>query len=179
MTHSPRADGGLVLPYRDLWPTLHDSVFVAATATVIGDVAIGANSSLWFGAVVRGDVNEIRIGAGSNVQDGTIIHVTKGGRGTYIGDGVTVGHAAVLHACTLEDASFVGMGATLLDGVVVETGGMVAAGALVPPGKRVRAGELWAGSPAKAMRALKPAEAANIPETAARYAALAREYRGL
>lgn len=167
----------LILPYRDRTPVIADDAFVAPGATVIGDVEIGAESGVWFGAVVRGDVNEIRIGARTNVQDGTVVHVTSGGHATYIGSDVTIGHKAVIHACTLEDLCLVGMGATLMDGVVVESGAMVAAGALVTPGKRVKGGELWAGSPAKRLRDLSEEERDHLGWSARHYAALAREYR--
>jgi len=168
---------GLILPYRDIRPTLDETVWIAPTAAVIGDVEIGAGSGIWFGCTVRGDVNEIRIGARTNIQDATVIHVTGGGHGTYVGDGVTVGHGAILHACTLEDGSFVGMQACVMDAAVVESGGMVAAGALVTPGVRVPAGELWGGRPAKLMRALSERERESIAASAQRYAALAAEYR--
>ncbi len=167
----------LILPYRDKRPVIATDAFVAPTACVIGDVEIGARSSLWFAVVVRGDVNDVRIGTGTNVQDGTVIHVSSTAQGTTIGDDVTIGHLALVHACTLEDACFVGMKACVMDGVVVETGAMVAAGALVTPGKRVRAGELWAGVPARPVRALTASEVAGFRETAARYCALAAEYR--
>ena len=135
--------------------------------------------------MLRGDGNVIRIGARTNIQDGTVIHVNQekdGGRGKSglacnIGADVTVGHLALLHACTLEDGSFVGMKACVMDGAVVETGGMVAAGALVTPGKRVRKGELWAGSPAKLMRALTDAELKYFGYSAQHYAELAASYR--
>ena len=135
--------------------------------------------------MLRGDGNAIRIGARTNIQDGTIIHVNQekdGGRGKSgfacnIGADVTVGHMALLHACTLEDGSFVGMKACVMDGAVVETGGMVAAGALVTPGKRVRKGELWAGSPAKLMRALTTVEAAMFEWTVEHYVERAHSYR--
>lgn len=174
----PEAGGaGLILSYRSAYPRLAADVFVAPTACVIGDVEVGAGTGLWFGVVVRGDVNDIRIGARTNIQDGTVIHVTGGGHGTRIGDGVTVGHMAVLHACTLEDGSFVGMTACVMDGAVVESGAMVAAGALVTPNKRVPSGELWAGSPARFMRKLTEAEKDYIPVSADKYAKLAAEYR--
>jgi gamma-carbonic anhydrase len=162
--------------YRDWTPKLGAGVFVADTARVIGNVEIGARASIWFGVVVRGDVHEIRIGAETNIQDGAIVHCTRKRFGTYIGKGVTVGHAAVLHGCTIEDGAFIGMKACVMDGAVVESGAMVAAGALVTPGKRVKAGEVWAGSPAKLLRAVSPEEAADIPASAKRYADLAAEY---
>lgn len=169
---------GVILPYRERLPTIAEDVYVAPTAAVIGDVEIGGGTGIWFGVVLRGDVNEIRIGRRTNIQDGTIVHVTSGGHGTYIGDDVTVGHMAVLHACTVEDMGFIGMQACIMDGAVVESGGMVAAGALVTPGKRVRSGQLWAGSPAKYMRDLTDQEKAFIPVSAERYARLAQEYLG-
>ena len=168
-----------ILTHHGVAPTLDATTFVAPTAVVIGDTVIGAETGIWFGCVVRGDVNEIRIGARTNIQDGTIVHVTGGGNGTYIGDEVTIGHAVMLHACTLEDRAFVGMAATIMDGVVVESNAMVAAGALVTPGKRVLSGQLWAGSPAKYRRDLTPEELADIPNSAERYVRLARTYRGV
>ena len=168
---------GLILPYRGVLPTLAADVWVAPNAAVIGDVEIGAGSGVWFACTVRGDVNEIRIGAGTNIQDGTVIHVSKDGQGTYIGDGVTIGHAAIVHACTLGDGCFVGMQACVMDDAVVEPGAMVAAGALVTPGKRVPSGQLWTGRPARYVRDLTADEAAYIPRSAARYTALAAEYR--
>ena len=168
---------GVVLPYGDQVPRIADDVFIAPTAVVIGDTDIGAGSSIWFGAVVRGDVNEIRIGARTNVQDGTIVHVTTGGHGTYVGDDVTIGHLAIIHACTIKDRCLIGMGACLMDGVVVETGAMVAASALVTPGKRIPSGQLWAGSPARYMRDLGPEGLAEIKDSASHYAALGQRYR--
>ncbi|CAA7626959.1 gamma carbonic anhydrase family protein [Magnetospirillum sp. UT-4] len=167
----------LILPWKGVLPTIADDAFVAPNATVIGDVVIGAGSSVWFGCVVRGDVHEIRIGERTNIQDGTVVHVTGGKFGTYIGSDITIGHGAILHACTLEDGCFIGMGATVMDGVVVESGAMVAAGAVVTPGKRVRTGEVWGGNPAKLMRPLKPEETAFFPHSAANYQMLAAGYR--
>ncbi|MBC7905978.1 MAG: gamma carbonic anhydrase family protein [Rhodospirillaceae bacterium] len=168
---------GLILPFKGTLPTIDAECFIAPNATVIGDVVIGRGTNVWFGCVIRGDVHEIRIGERTNIQDGTVVHVTGGKLGTYIGSDITIGHGAVLHACTLEDACFIGMGATLLDGVVVESGAMVAAGAVVTPGKRVKAGELWAGNPAKPMRQLKPDEIAFFPRSAEKYVELANQYR--
>ena len=169
---------GLILPYRGVVPTLAPDVWVAPNAAVIGDVQIGPGTGVWFACTVRGDVNEIRIGAGTNIQDGTVIHVSKDGQGTYIGDGVTIGHSAIVHACTLGDGCFIGMQACVMDDAVVEPGAMVAAGALVTPGKRVLSGQLWTGRPARHTRDLTEQEAAYIPESARRYAALAAEYLG-
>ena len=128
---------GLLLPYRHRWPQVGPDAFVAAGSSVIGDVVLGARSSIWFNCVLRGDVNYIRVGARSNVQDGTIIHTATADGPTLIGEGVVVGHQCLLHACVLEDGCMIGMGATVMDFAVVETGAWVAAGALVPPGKRV------------------------------------------
>lgn len=178
---------GLVLPFHDFQPRIAANAFIAQTAVVIGDTEIGEDCGIWYGCVLRGDGNAIRIGARTNIQDGTVIHVNEekdGGRGKSgfactIGADVTVGHLALIHACTLEDGSFVGMKACVMDGAVVETGGMVAAGALVTPGKRVRKGELWAGSPATLMRPLTPAEVEMFQWTVEHYVERARSYRAL
>ncbi len=167
----------LILPYRGVSPRIAEDAFVAPTATVIGDVEIGAGSSVWFGVVIRGDVHEVRIGGNTNIQDNTVVHVAKDKFGTYIGDGITVGHSAVLHACTLEDRCFIGMAATVMDGAVVESGALVAGGALVTPGRRVGRGQLWAGSPAKYLRDLNDTEKELIDWSAPHYARLAQEYR--
>jgi len=176
---------GLVVPFGNLVPKIAGDAFIAANATVIGDVEIGALSGIWFGCVVRGDGNSIRIGERTNIQDGTVIHVNAecdGGRGavgwrTTIGSDITVGHMALLHACTLEDGAFVGMKACVMDGCVVEGQGMVAAGALLTPGKRVRKGELWAGSPARLMRQMSAAEFEYLTYSARHYVELAAAYR--
>jgi carbonic anhydrase/acetyltransferase-like protein (isoleucine patch superfamily) len=167
----------LILPHHGKSPIIHDSAFIADTAVVIGDVEIGADSSIWFGTVVRGDVNVVRIGARTNIQDGVVIHVASRGQGTFIGDDITIGHMALLHACTLESGCFVGMKACLMDGAYVESGAMVAAGALVTPEKRVRRGELWAGTPARPMRDLTAEEIEFFPRSAAQYVGLAATYR--
>jgi carbonic anhydrase/acetyltransferase-like protein (isoleucine patch superfamily) len=166
-----------VEPFANCFPSVGANCFVAENAVVIGDVHIGALSSVWFGAIVRGDVNFIRIGSRTNIQDGSLIHVTRKTFPTHIGDGVTVGHRAMLHGCTLMDGSFVGMSATVMDGAVVESGGWLAAGALLAPAKRVPPGEIWAGVPAKFLRYLTREEAEYIQASSDNYVALANEYR--
>ena len=158
-------------------PLIAPDAFIAPTASVIGDVQVGALSSIWFHCVVRGDTNIIRIGARTNIQDGTIIHVNAGNFPTLIGDDVTVGHAAIIHACTLHDRAFVGMGATVLDGAVIEAGGMLAAGSLLTPNKRIGPNELWQGSPARLNRVMGAEERAAFDATAAHYVELASRYR--
>ena len=166
----------LILPYKNIMPTIADDVFIADNATIIGDVHIGAGSNIWFGCVIRGDVCPIRIGERTNIQDGTIVHVTRKVGPTNIGSGVTVGHSALLHACTLEDDCFVGMGAIIMDGAVVESGAMLAAGALLAPNKQIPSGQLWAGNPAKYFRELRQKEADFIPISAQNYVELSKEY---
>lgn len=166
-----------ILPFRGQTPRIAPDAFVAPSAWVIGDVEIGPQASIWFGCVVRGDVNFIRIGARTNLQDGCIVHVTSGRWPTRIGAQVTVGHRCILHGCTLEDRAFIGMGATLMDGAVVESGAMLAAGSLLTPEKRVAAGELWAGRPARYLRQLSQEETQGFAQASARYLELAAAYR--
>lgn len=166
-----------VRTFKGKTPEIDESAFIAPSADVIGDVVVSEGASIWFNCVVRGDVNYIRIGKNSNIQDGTVIHVSNGTHPTVIGEDVLVGHNCIIHGCTLENGSFVGMGATVLDGAVVETGGMVAAGALVTPNKRVPKGELWGGSPAKFLRALSDEEQENLTSGAIHYAELAQVYK--
>lgn len=172
----------LILPYKGEYnpkgisPTISPKAFIAPGAAVVGDVEIGEDSAVWFGCVVRGDVNIVRIGKRTNIQDGTVVHVTRKTGPTYIGDNVTIGHSALLHACTLEDSCFIGMRATIMDGAVVESGGWVAAGALVTPNKRVLKGQIWAGNPAKYFRDLTIEEKAFIAISAENYVKHAREY---
>jgi carbonic anhydrase/acetyltransferase-like protein (isoleucine patch superfamily) len=151
---------------------------VAPGAALIGDVEIGPLASVWFGCVVRGDVHQIRIGARTNVQDGTIIHATRDRFATLIGEEVTIGHRALVHGCTLEDRAFIGMGATVMDGATVESTAMLAAGALLTPGKRIPAGQLWTGTPARYARDLSADEIAVHAEQNLLYVELGREYRG-
>ncbi|MEQ9115947.1 MAG: gamma carbonic anhydrase family protein [Rickettsiales bacterium] len=166
-----------IFPYFKSKPKIDKSAFIAPTASIVGDVTIGKHSGIWFNSVVRGDVAKVRIGDYTNVQDGTVIHVSRGGDGdTIIGDYVTIGHKAMIHACTLEDNCFVGMSAIIMDNAVVESGGWVATGALITENKVVRAGEIWAGYPAKLFRKLTDAEQKHIRVSAENYAKHAQEY---
>jgi carbonic anhydrase/acetyltransferase-like protein (isoleucine patch superfamily) len=157
-------------------PKLAPSVFVAPNATVIGDVVIGGDSSVWFGAVVRGDVYPIRIGARTNVQDNAVVHVTGGKASTTIGDDVTVGHLALVHGCTIGDRCLIGMGSIVLDGAVVEDDCLVAAGSLVPPGVRVPSRSLAMGRPAKVVKVLGDEHMRQIREASALYVGYAKDY---
>ncbi len=167
---------GPLYPFRGQMPRVHPAAFVAPTAAVIGDVEIGEGANIWFHCVIRGDVNHVRIGARTNIQDGSILHVNRATHPCIIGDDVTVGHMAIIHACTLHNRAFVGMGAIVLDGAVIEENGMLAAGAVLTPNKVVKAGELWAGAPAVFMRALGEKDAF-FQMTAPHYAELGAEYR--
>jgi carbonic anhydrase/acetyltransferase-like protein (isoleucine patch superfamily) len=168
---------GLILPFRNHTPTIAPEAWIADNATLIGDVVVGARANIWFGCVLRGDITAIHVGENANIQDGTIVHVATGKPPTHIGANVTIGHMALIHACHLEDFSFVGMKACILDGAVVETGAWVAAGAVVTPGKRVKSGELWAGTPARFLRPVSEQEARYIRELPDRYYELATQYR--
>ncbi len=170
--------GGIVMPYKGVLPRIAPGVFVAPGAAVIGDVEIAEGVSIWFQCVLRGDVGAIRVGPNSNLQDATVVHVSRrDGGGANIGADVTVGHRALIHACTLEDRAFIGMGATVMDRSVVESEAMVGAGALVPPGKRVPARQLWTGRPARYTRDLTPEEIEKNFQTAMHYCGLADNYR--
>lgn len=166
----------IILPYQGKWPKIDDSAFIAPCAAVIGDVEIGAETNVWFGVVIRGDMNYIRIGSRTNIQDGTVVHVTSKTAPTVIGSDVTIGHKAIIHGCTLEDGSFVGMGSTVMDNAVVESGGMLAAGALLTPNKHIKGGELWAGSPAKFFRDMTREESQFIYVSAKHYVDLGQDY---
>lgn len=172
-----RIAAGPLYPFEGKVPIVHPTAFVAPTAAVIGDVEIGEGSNIWYHCVLRGDTNYIRIGARSNIQDGTIIHVNAGKQCTVIGDDVTVGHAAIIHACTLKDRAFVGMGATVLDDAVIEEGGVLAAGSVLPPGKRIGRLELWMGNPARLVRVLTEEQRAGFDRTAPHYVELAGRHK--
>jgi carbonic anhydrase/acetyltransferase-like protein (isoleucine patch superfamily) len=174
----------LLRPYRGVVPKLGARVYVDPAATVIGDVELGDDVSVWPGAVLRGDVHRIRVGARSNVQDGAVLHVTHdgpytpGGFPCLVGADVTIGHAAVVHACTIEDACLIGMHATVLDGSVVKRHGFVGAGAVVAPGKVVGEAELWLGNPARRVRTLSDREIEQLHYSAQHYVELKDDYLG-
>lgn len=159
-------------------PRLHPSVFVADGAHVIGDVEVGEDSSVWYNTVLRGDVNAIRIGRRSNIQDLTMMHVYKGRHPCIVGDDVTVGHHVVLHGCRVGNRVLVGIGAVVLDGVVIEDDSFVAAGTLLTPGTLVPAGSMVMGAPGKVKRALTTEEREGLLASAAGYVLNARAHRG-
>ncbi len=167
----------IVRPFGGASPRLHESVMLIGDVTIVGDVEIGEGSSVWFGSVVRGDVNSIRIGARTNVQDGCVIHVHRGIHPTVVGDEVTLGHRVALHGCTIKDRCLIGIGAVVMDGAVVGEDSLVGAGALVPPGMVVPPGMLALGSPAAVKRPLAPEEVASLRASAARYVGYAEQYR--
>lgn len=176
-----------ILTYQGIAPTIDQSAFIAPTAIISGDTVIGKNVGIWYGCVVRGDVAKIRIGDDTNIQDNTVIHVTRphhaqnktsdAGGPTIIGKGVTIGHSAIIHACIIEDYAFIGMGSIVMDLAKVESFGMLAAGAVLTPGKVVKSGQIWAGNPAKYFRDLTQVEKDYIKTSAENYMDLAREYK--
>ncbi len=168
--------------YLDITPAIAGSAFIDEMALVIGDVTIGEDASLWPMVVARGDVHSITVGARTNIQDGSILHVTSdnefnpGGSPLVIGEDVTVGHGAILHACTIGDFSLVGMGATVLDGAIIEDHVMVGAGSLVAPGKKLESGYLYVGSPARQVRPLTEKEHAWLAYSSSHYVALKKSH---
>jgi len=167
----------LIRPFKDLSPSVDLSAFVDESAQVIGDVHIGAESSVWMNVVIRGDINTIRIGKRTNVQDLTCIHVMRGTHPTTIGDEVTVGHSAVLHGCTVEDRVLIGMAAVLLNGVHVEHDSIIAAGTLLTEGTRIPARSLVMGRPGTVKRPLTDEEVASIHRYAENYVSYGRDFR--
>lgn len=165
------------MSYRGMLPEIHDTVFLAEGCYVIGDVSIGAHSSVWFNTVIRGDVCPITIGEKSSVQDNVTLHVTHDTGPLSIGSNVTIGHGAVLHACTVQDHVLIGMSATLLDHCVIEPWSIVAAGSLVKQGFRVPSGMLVAGVPAKVIRPITDEERQNIAESPENYVRYVAHYR--
>ncbi len=172
--------------YLEHAPIVGERVYIDPAATVIGDVVLGDDVSIWPGTIVRGDVNFIRIGARTNIQDGSVVHVSHdgphaklGGFATVIGSDVTIGHKAIVHACRIEDAVLIGMGAIVLDGAIVRRHGFVGAGALVAPGKEVGERELWLGNPARKVRMLSDAEVDALFYSAQHYVRLKDQYLGM
>lgn len=168
--------GGRLTPFKGMWPQIGEGSFIFHGAQVVGDVEIGEGVSIWHNCVLRGDVNSIRIGDRSNIQDGTVVHVSTRTFPTTIGRDVLVAHMAMLHGCTLHDNAFVGMGAIVMDNATIESDGMLAAGAMLTPGKTVGSYELWAGRPAKFVRKLTDKEIAKNRSMAEHYRQLALQH---
>lgn len=158
-----------LFPYLDLYPKIHQSVFLASGVKIVGDVEIGAYSSVWYNVVIRGDVHYVKIGDMTNIQDLSMLHVTNNKYPLNIGNKVTIGHSVKLHGCTVKDLSLIGIGAIVLDGAIVEEYSMVAAGAVVKPNFIVPKGKLVAGVPAKVVRDLTNAEIKDLEHSAERY----------
>jgi len=164
--------------FEDILPDIDPSVFVEDSALVIGDVTIGANSSIWPFTIIRGDVNKIRIGENTNIQDNSVLHVTHdgpynpGGYALKVGNNITVGHRVTLHGCTIEDNCLIGMSATIMDGAIVHSNNLIGAGSLVAPGKELESGYLWLGNPARKVRALTDKEIESIQYSAQHYVRL-------
>lgn len=172
-----------IIPHHAIHPTIHASVFVHPSAQIIGEVTLGENASVWCGAVIRGDVNSIRIGAGSNVQDLSVLHVSHksawdpNGAPLVIGDRVTIGHSVILHGCSIGNECLIGMGSIVMDKAVLEPRVLLGAGSLVPEGKTLQSGYLYIGRPAKQLRPLTVEELAYFNYSANHYIALAKSYK--
>lgn len=170
------AHGGTLTPFQQIWPTVPLSAFVFHGAQLIGSVTLGEGVSIWHNCVLRGDVNHIVVGDRSNIQDGTVIHVSTRTHPTTIDKDVLVAHKAMLHGCHLHDNTFVGMAGIVMDNAVIESDGMLAAGGMLTPGKRIKRGELWAGSPAKFIRHVKDSELEKNRSMAEHYRLLAVQH---
>ena len=166
----------MLIKYKKKIPKIEKNVFIAPGSYIVGDVKIGSKSNIWFNVVIRGDVEKIRIGKNTNIQDLTMVHCTTKGFGTTIGSNVTIGHNCVIHDCTINDNSLIGMSSTILDGAVVEKNSMLAAGSLLTQGKIVKSGEIWAGNPAKLLRKLNNKEISFFKISADRYFKMSKEY---
>lgn len=168
----------MILPYKGILPTLHETVFVEESARVIGEVEAGEYSSFWFNAVVRGDVNYIRIGARTNIQDNSTLHVTKDTFPLILGDDITVGHNVVLHGCIVRDRCLIGMGAIVLDNAEIGADSIIAAGSLVTEGTKIPPGSLVMGIPGRVVRPLAAEEIERILKSAENYTGYAKDYTG-
>ena len=173
------------ISYKGITPRISDKAMIAPNVIISGDVEIGDDTNIWYNTVIRGDVAPIKIGKQTNIQDGSVIHVTRAGHiqnktnkeiPTLIGDYVTIGHKAMLHACEVKNYAFIGMNSVLLDGVIVEEEAMVAAGAVITPGKVVKKREIWAGNPGKFLRKMNDKEIAFLEQSSKNYVLLAKEY---
>ena len=167
----------MIYKFKEISPEIHETAFIAPSAEIIGDVKIGAHSSIWFQCLVRGDVNYIRIGENCNIQDMTLIHVARDEFPVIIGNSVSIGHRVTLHGCILKDNSFVGMSATVMDGVELGEYSFVAAGSLVTPGKKIPPGMMVMGSPAKVIREINDKERLIINRTATNYQKYKENYK--
>ena len=165
-----------IYPFNSITPTIHDTAYIADNATVIGDVHIGEESSVWFGSIIRGDVNYIRVGSRTNIQDATVIHVTTDTHPTVLEDEITVGHRVTLHGCHVESTCLIGIGAILLDGVRVGRESLVAAGSLLTPNTIIPPRSLVMGSPAKVKRPLTDEEVAGLHRSWKNYVKLSKTY---
>jgi carbonic anhydrase/acetyltransferase-like protein (isoleucine patch superfamily) len=167
----------MIYKYKGESPEIHESCFIAPSADIIGSVSIGESSSVWFGAVIRGDGNYIKIGKGSNIQDNSTLHINSSGSPTIIGDNVTVGHGVILHGCQIEDNCLIGMGATILDGAIIGENTLIAAGSIVTGGKKIPSGVLCLGVPAKVVHKLTEEEIQEIREASKHYIMLSEDYK--
>ncbi|WP_339047641.1 gamma carbonic anhydrase family protein [Candidatus Mesenet endosymbiont of Phosphuga atrata] len=165
-----------IVRYEKFLPKIGEGTFIAKGVYIVGKVEIGKNVSVWYNSVLRGDVGSIYIGDGSNVQDGTIIHVDRVGGDTKVGSMVTIGHGCILHACTVCDRVLIGMGSIIMNNATIESNSIIAAGSLVTEGKIVKSGEVWAGRPAKLLRKILQEEIENINISAANYIELSKQY---
>ena len=167
----------MIKSYNNIKPEIQNNVFIADTANVIGNVKIGLNSNIWFGVVIRADMHYINIGARTNVQDNSVIHVTTKIFPTKIGDGVTIGHGAIIHGCNIQNNCLIGMGAIVMDGVIIEEGSLIGAGTLIPPKMKVPKRSLVVGAPGKIIRNVTKEEYSMIIDRAQEYIDLASSYK--
>lgn len=163
--------------YKNLTPQIHREAYIAEGAIIAGDVSIEKNSSIWFNSVIRGDVARVSIGSNTNIQDGSVVHTSRFNGPTIIGNNITIGHMALIHACTIEDNAFIGMQAIIMDNAIVEEYGFVAAGSLVSPSKIIRKAELWVGRPAKFVRMITDEEKEFMQDNMRNYVELSRSYK--
>jgi carbonic anhydrase/acetyltransferase-like protein (isoleucine patch superfamily) len=166
----------MLIPYKNSLPLVNESNFIAQTAQLIGRITLGEDANVWFGAVIRADVEPITIGARTNVQDNAVVHVSSGYK-TQIGNDVTIGHSAIVHACTVGDRVLIGMGAIVLDGAIIGEETIIGAGALIPPGKIIPPRSMVMGSPGKVVRTLSDNEIAELKASAKHYVSYAKEYK--
>lgn len=165
-----------IIPYQGVTPEIDKEVYIAPSSTLIGEVKVGSKSGIWFNTVLRGDVNSIKIGSNTNIQDGTVIHTSRFNGPVEIGNNVTVGHLALIHACTIHNNAFIGMRSTIMDYSIIEEYAFIAAGSLIPPNKIIKSQELWMGSPAKFVRYLTDQDLEYMEDNIKNYVNLADTY---